>query len=139
MSAPTSDHSGLRRCKLPLKPPVLLACSKCQRRLKHDGDPESITPLKKLLKRISKQHGTRPPTILKVPCLKLCPGGGLVVLTPQQLVAHECTILRTREDAKALNLQLLAARQNGAAKRQRRSNREQTETGYPISSDQFSR
>jgi hypothetical protein len=121
MSKRTSDELGPRTCRLPLKSPVLLACSKCQRRLKHDGDPESITPLKKLLKRISKQHGNKPPSILKVPCLKLCPGRGLVVLTPQQLAENECTILRTREDVDAVYSQLLAAKENGTAMKLSRS------------------
>jgi hypothetical protein len=105
MSACASDQSGLHTCKLPLKSPLLLACGKCQRRLQRDCAPE-IIPLKKLLKRIAKQHGSRPPRILKVPCLKLCPGNGLVVLTPRQVAEHRCTILRTREDVEAVYAQL---------------------------------
>jgi hypothetical protein len=121
----TSNNPGPRLCKLPLKSPVLLACGKCQRRLKQHGDPESLVPLKKLLKRISKQHGTRPPTVLKVPCVKLCPGNGLVVLTPQQLAEHRCTILRTREDVEAVYALVSAAKKNGAARKLRRSNAEE--------------
>lgn len=120
MSKYSADAAGPRTCKLPLKSPVLLACSKCQRRLKDDGDPESLTPLKKLLKRIAKQDGTRPPTILKVPCLKLCPGNGLVVVTPEQLAANHCTILRTRGDVQAVYDEL-TGQKNGAARKLRRS------------------
>jgi hypothetical protein len=37
-----------------------------------------------------------------VPCLKMCPKGGVTVCTQAQLALGECSIVRTKEDVEAL-------------------------------------
>jgi predicted metal-binding protein len=96
--------AGLKSYRLKkAKGPILLACGKCQKRLKGEGDPEGIVPLKKVLKQVSKEQGSRSPYVIKVPCLKLCPKDGLVVLTARQVARRECSVLRTREDVGAIS------------------------------------
>ncbi len=99
----------LRSYELPLKGQLLLACGKCQRKLKHGDDPAGLSSLKKLLKRASKAEvdGMRL-HVLKVPCLKMCPKGGVTVCTAAQVARHECAILRSAEDAADLYAQCKA-------------------------------
>ncbi len=99
----------LRSYKLPSKGQVLLACGKCQRKLKDGHDPDGLSSLKKLLKRSGKLDvdGTRL-QVLKVPCLKMCPKGGVTVCTAGQVKRHECSILRSAEDTAALYAQCKA-------------------------------
>ena len=84
------------------KGPILLACGKCQKRLKGDRNADGIVPLKKLLKGMSLEQGVRPPYVIKIPCLKLCPKGGIVVMTGKQVDLGECSIVRSSEDADAI-------------------------------------
>jgi hypothetical protein len=94
---------GLRSYSLPKRGTLLLACGKCQRRLKHDGDPANIASLKKAAKKITRE--TQPDLrlrVLKVPCLKLCPRDGITVCTPAQVTRSECSIVRTPTDLKLL-------------------------------------
>ncbi len=97
------DRPSLSSFPVPASGPLLLACGKCQRRLRQSGDPEGIAPLKKLLKQHSKhQPGSVRPHLLKVPCLKICPKYGITIATAAQTARHECSILRTRGDVDAL-------------------------------------
>lgn len=86
--------------------PLLLACGKCQKRLKRDGNQQGIVPLRKVLKSISRESGVSAPSVLKVPCLKLCPGNGLVVLTARHVASGGCSILRSRADVAAIAREL---------------------------------
>ncbi len=93
----------LRSYELPLKGQLLLACGKCQRKLKKGDDPEGLASFKKLVKKTAKQSPTAPRIhILRVPCLDMCPKGGLTVCTPAQVAHHECSILRTQDDITTL-------------------------------------
>ena len=97
----------LRSYDLPLRDNLLLACGKCQRKLKHGHDGGDLASLKKLLKQQGKHDGFRL-RVLKVPCLKMCPKGGITVCTPAQVARHECSILRTAEDVAILHEQCRA-------------------------------
>lgn len=77
-------------------PSALLACRKCQKKLKG----EDLGKLKKLLKSQAKQTGTPPPHLIPVSCLKLCPKGGVTVCT--QLNPPALTILYTPDDLLSL-------------------------------------
>ena len=93
----------LRSYELPLKGQLLLACGKCQRKLKKGDDPEGLASFKKLLKKAAKQSPTAPRIhILRVPCLDMCPKAGIAVCTPAQVARHECSILRTKDDINVL-------------------------------------
>jgi len=96
----------LRSYPLPLRGDLLLACGKCQRKLKHGEDPEGLSSLKKLLKKQGKQDGVRL-HVLKVPCLKMCPKGGVTVCTPAQVARHECSIVRDADEVADLYSQLM--------------------------------
>jgi hypothetical protein len=100
-----AKNEGLRSYPLPLRGDLLLVCGKCQRKLKKGDDPDGLSSLKKLLK---KQGGLRP-HVLKVPCLKMCPKGGVTVCTPDQVARHECSIIRDAEDVAGLFVQMKAA------------------------------
>jgi predicted metal-binding protein len=80
----------------------LLVCSKCQRKLKHSNHS---LKLKKALKSLAKTDPTPHRLhIISVPCMKLCPKGGITVCTQQQLATTPptVTIVYTEEDAAEL-------------------------------------
>ena len=100
MAKPHRDEE-LRSYDLPLNGQLLLACGKCQRKLKHGDNPAHLASLKKLLK-LQRKHDDLRLRVLKAPCLKMCPKGGVTVCTPAQVARHECSILRTAEDVAIL-------------------------------------
>ena len=106
MAKPHLDEV-LRSYNLPLRGEILLVCGKCQRKLKHGYDPANLGSLKKLLKKQGKQDDFRI-RLLKVPCLKMCPKGGVTVCTPSQVARHECSIIRSTDDVTALYKQCRA-------------------------------
>lgn len=73
----------LRLYRTPWKGEVLFACRKCQRKMKKHGGPPALARLKSWFKKRGK-HGT-PVRVIDVPCVDLCPKGGVTVFTPQQL------------------------------------------------------
>jgi hypothetical protein len=83
-------------------PSVLLACRKCQKKLK--GTDQGPGKLKKALKAIGTQTGAPVPHVIQVSCLKLCPKGGVTVCTQAGLsqTPPELTIIYTLEDVGAL-------------------------------------
>ena len=91
----------LRSYELPLRGELLLVCGKCQRKLKHGHDPAKLASLKKLLKK-QRDDDNFSIRLLKVPCLKMCPKGGVTVCTPAQLARHQCSIVRSGEDVALL-------------------------------------
>jgi hypothetical protein len=100
MAAKQRDEQ-LRNYDLPLRGRLLLACGKCQRKLKHGHNPGELVSLKKLLKQQREHDGFRL-RLLKVPCLKMCPKDGVTVCTPEQVARHECSILYTVGDVATL-------------------------------------
>ncbi len=93
----------IRSYPAPTRGPFLLACGKCQRKLKDDGAPNGIASLKKALKQRAKASSQKVSvTVLKVPCLKMCPRDGITVCTAAQVAQHQCSIVRTGEDIDAL-------------------------------------
>ncbi len=90
---------------------LLVACSKCQRKLKDDGDASGLGKLKKLLKKRCKRIGL--PVQLQViesRCLKVCPRRGVAVCTQKMLGEGRAATLRTAGDVDLL----LAMVQNDA-------------------------
>jgi hypothetical protein len=95
--------SALRSYPAPWKGELLLVCRKCQKRLKHDGEKSGISKLSKTLKKRARQDENAPRLhVLEVPCLKMCPEGGITVCTQRQLGRGECSIVRSRNDIDAL-------------------------------------
>jgi hypothetical protein len=102
MSKEIETQPGVvRSYRAPWKGELLLVCRKCQKKLKHDKN--GIAKLKKALKKRAR-HDENPPRlhVLEVPCLKMCPEGGITVCTQRQLGLRECSIVRSRADVDAL-------------------------------------
>ena len=95
----------LKSYKGPWKGQLLLACGKCQRKLKKDdlGDEHGLGKLRKALKQRSKRdEDGLELLVIKTQCLKVCPKRGVAVCTRAQIGAGRCSIVRTSEDVDAL-------------------------------------
>jgi predicted metal-binding protein len=89
--------------RAPWKGQLVLVCRKCQRKLKHSGRKNGIAKLAKGLKKWARRDENGPRLhVIQVPCLKMCPKGGVTVCTQGQLARGECSIVRTIEDMEAL-------------------------------------
>jgi predicted metal-binding protein len=61
---------------------LILACRKCQKKLKHDNSLSELAKLKKTIKRRNKVHPERTLTVINVSCMDLCPKDGVTVCDP---------------------------------------------------------
>ncbi len=96
----------MRLYRAPWKGEVVFACKKCQRKLKKHGGVRALARLKSWFKRRSRD--TAPVRVIDIPCVKLCPKGGVTVFTRRQL-AHEpaaVAIARSEQDLEALYWEL---------------------------------
>jgi predicted metal-binding protein len=79
---------------------VLLACRKCEKKLKHA--PEAAPrKLKKSLKKLAKLYGdSHPLHVVPVSCMKLCPKDAITVCTASELgqIPPRLTIIRSQQD-----------------------------------------
>jgi predicted metal-binding protein len=87
--------------RAPWQGQLLLACRKCQKKLKGERDLRALAKLKKTVKRLNKEHVGKPLHIINVPCMDLCPRHGVTVCetesTPRRL-----SILRSESDIELL-------------------------------------
>jgi len=58
---------------------LVLACRKCQKKLKGDPGLQALYKLRKAVKRHNKSHPDRTLHVLNVPCMDLCPKNGITV------------------------------------------------------------
>src|SRR4051812_12771893 len=82
---------------------IILACRKCQKKLKRDGNPRDLAKLKKTVKRFNEEHPEQRLHVVNVPCLDLCPKDGVTVCCPER-DATQLSILRSGEDLGRLLL-----------------------------------
>ena len=87
----------LKSYSAPWKGEILLACGKCQRKLRKGEDIAGLGKLKKTLKR-----ARRGLFVIRTPCLDVCPKGGVTVCTAEQVARGEFSILRTAADVRTL-------------------------------------
>ncbi len=91
--------------------PLLLACAKCQRKLKHEpgDDVRALARLKKSLRKRSRKTsaGIRL-LVVQTPCLRVCPRNGVAVVTQAQAGRGACSILRLERDIDLLLAQCVA-------------------------------
>ena len=84
--------------------PVLLACKKCEKKLK---------PKLKLKKKLKLLNRNGPATLhlIQVSCMKLCPKGGIAICAPQQLASANprLQILYTEQDLVELHSSCITA------------------------------
>jgi predicted metal-binding protein len=103
MSEEIVSQEEVRSFRAPWKGQLVLVCRKCQGKLKQSGKKSGLAKLAKGLKKRSRhdENGQRL-HVIQVPCLKMCPKGGVTVCTQGQLARGECSIVRTAEDVEAL-------------------------------------
>jgi predicted metal-binding protein len=100
---PTDSATNLRSYPARWKGLPLLVCSKCQRKLK--GSAGHPLKLKKALKKLAKNDSEQTKLhVISVPCMKLCPKGGITVCTQEQFgeTPPMVTILYTEDDVAGL-------------------------------------
>ena len=61
---------------------LLLACRKCQKKLKHED--RGLSRLKKTVSRRNKAAPGQELRVVNVPCMDLCPKGGVTVCLPER-------------------------------------------------------
>jgi predicted metal-binding protein len=79
---------------------LILACKKCQKRLKKDGGPKALANLKKTIKARNK-HSADLLHVLPMSCVDLCPKNGVVVCVPA-VAENNLRILWSEEDIETL-------------------------------------
>jgi predicted metal-binding protein len=75
---------------------LILACKKCQKKVKGNHDLRALAKLKKTIKKQNELHSGEKLQVISVPCMDLCPKNGVTVcnlLEPRQL-----SILRSEGD-----------------------------------------
>ena len=76
---------------------LVLACRKCQKKLKHDPHWLALAKLKKTVKRHNREHPEQMLHIINVPCMDLCPKDGVTVCLPSR-DPHRLLIMGSAED-----------------------------------------
>lgn len=80
---------------------LLLACRKCQKKLKNEPGLRALAKLKKTIKRQNRQHPDNPLHLISVPCLDLCPKRAVTICLPAAQTA-KLAVLRKEEEIAAL-------------------------------------
>lgn len=70
--------------------PLILACRRCQKRLRKSGHPPAFAKLRKWLKsRLRKDDRQKNALhVIEIPCQKICPKGGVVCMSQSQLASR---------------------------------------------------
>ena len=92
--------STLQAYPIPWGGQVVLACRKCQKKLKRSDGVAKLS--KALKKRARRDEDGLKLRVIEVSCLKMCPKGGVTVCTQAQLGRNECSIVRNRADVDSL-------------------------------------
>lgn len=98
------DPDALRRYKAPWRGELILACSKCQKKLKKHKAGK-FASLKKWFKKRSRADDGGPAIkVVGIDCIKLCPKGGITVTSQHQLgtAGKELSIVRSEADLEQL-------------------------------------
>ena len=93
--------SALKTYRAPWEGELVLACRKCQKKLKRDEELRGLAKLKKTIKRHNKEHPERLLHVINVPCMDLCPKDGVTVCCPGR-DAGQLAILRSHGDVQLL-------------------------------------
>jgi len=94
----------LKTYAAPWEGEILLACRKCQKKLKPHDSLRELARLKKTVKGFNKEHPDQRIHVINVPCMDLCPKDGVTVCLPVRQ-STELYILRSREDLNRLWLE----------------------------------
>lgn len=77
---------------------LVLACRKCQKKLKGHDRLRGLAKLKKTVKRHNKEHPDQLLHVMNVPCMDLCPKDAVTVCCPER----DAKLLRVLRDEKDL-------------------------------------
>ena len=102
------DTVALRGYKAPWRGELILACNKCQKKLKKRGAGK-FASLKKWFKKRSRADDEGPAVkVVGIDCLKLCPKGGITISTQHQIgeAGREVSIVRSEADLEQLYSQV---------------------------------
>jgi predicted metal-binding protein len=81
---------------------LLLACRKCQKKLKDEPGMRALAKLKKTIKRHNMKHlNIVALHVLSVPCMNLCPKRAITVCLPT-IQAAGLSVLRNEDEIDAL-------------------------------------
>jgi hypothetical protein len=99
--------AALRMYSAPWKGEALFACKKCQRKMRRDGIP-ALGKVKRWFKKRAKKGNHAPVHIIEIPCVKLCPKGGVTVFSRRQLMQEPpgVCVVRTEADLETLYCEL---------------------------------
>lgn len=77
---------------------ILLACRKCQKKLKRNGNLPDLGKLKKTVKLYNReQRAEQRLHVINVPCMDLCPKDGVTVCCPD-VNSNHLSILRSKDE-----------------------------------------
>ncbi len=88
---------GLKSYPVTWKGEVLLACRKCQKKLKGQKGLRALAKLKKTIQRLNKEHPERALHVIGVPCMDLCPKGAVTICFPASRPVR-LQLLRTEDE-----------------------------------------
>lgn len=80
---------------------LVLACRKCQKKLKHKPGKRSLAKLKKTLQRAHAGATGRQLHVINVPCMDLCPKGGVTICAASH-TPHQLSIIYSEQDLKRI-------------------------------------
>jgi hypothetical protein len=80
---------------------LMLACRKCQKKLKKEDGFEALANVRKTVKRRGKRLDQNFFHVINVPCMDLCPKHAVTIYTPGHS-GDRLLILRTEEDLDSL-------------------------------------
>jgi hypothetical protein len=81
---------------------LILACRRCQKRLRKSEHPPTFAKLKKWLKARARREDSRknPLHLIEIPCQKICPKAGVLVISQPQLATHPAGFSIIRNEAQ---------------------------------------
>lgn len=80
---------------------VILACRKCQKKLKGHHGLRALAKLKAAVREQNRKHRERALRVINVPCMDLCPKDGVTVRNPTETPLR-LSILRRKADIERM-------------------------------------
>lgn len=94
-------ENGCKTYPVSWKGELILACRKCQKKVKRDHAIPALAKLKKTIKRHNKDNPDHPLHVMDVPCMDLCPKDGVTICCPAR-DPESLSILRNEHDVEWL-------------------------------------
>jgi hypothetical protein len=93
---------NLKTYPTPWEGNLILACRRCQKRLRKSEHAPAFAKLKKWLKTRARRDGLKKNAlhVVEIPCQKICPKGGVVVLGQSQLASRPAGFSIIRSEAQ---------------------------------------